>query len=96
MANAKFKVYLITKAGAVARRHQDLFRSTERFTAAELLTAAVFSRRIDHKAVKIFLETDDLQVEVDTSTILETNDDIEAQASAFCQSLNLLAADYAG
>lgn len=92
MTNAKFKVYLITKAGAVARRHQDLFRATEQFTAAELLTAALFSRRIDHKAVKIFLEADDLQVEVDTSTILETNDDIEAQARAFCQSLNLLAA----
>lgn len=95
MANAKFKVYLITKAGTVARRHQELFRATEQFTAAELLTAALFSRRIDHKTVKIFLETDELQAEVDTSGILENDDDIEAQARAFCRSLNLLAAGYA-
>lgn len=95
MSIAKFKVYKITKSGEVSRRHEDLFRNTAKFTAAEQLAAALFSRRIDHKTVSVYLDINDTQVRINIDDILETNDDVIAQARVFCQSLNRLVASHA-
>ena len=92
--NAKFKVYQITKAGEVSRRHDELFKNHDGFTATELLTAAIFSQRIDHTKVKIFMEFDGLQVGVDTDGILKTADDLTSQAGVFCRNVNQLVAGY--